>query len=382
MNRFLHLIPVLAMCVGLQLPMEAKTSCSCSKSHKCKKKRKNFYFDALGDTAYSIGTENALKQLIKQTINKEDAAFVVHIGDTQLDARGVPFVDGPLLQITESSNTPPPGVPEPPPYGFVRNRAVLWEIDHPFINTPGDNDWTDTTYEPVLNPDPIGTLEAFRNVFYREGTNVSFPFLVISQADEMPQYATYIENQRWIYQSIVFVTVNTVGEADGTNGSQTVYGTPETTAILNAEYITRNAANIAWLQRAFEIAHQKNAPAVVVFTQSQPGVDFPFGDWNFAGSPDACWGGAPNPGWDDMLSLLYNEATTYPDRKILYIYGNEHFENMTPPFCNADSTAVPNFTTIQVPGFPDTGRMRFYVDFKSKDLFFLSLDSRDLKPMP
>jgi hypothetical protein len=119
--------------------------------------------------------------------------------------------------------------------------------------TPGDNDWADTVRDPVNNPDPIGTLNALRTLFYG-ANNVEFPFNVISQPEEFPEFFEYIENRRWeIAQApraqsarqasscrIVFATVHTISDDNGlAHSSQAV----------RDEAARRIAANQAWLEK-------------------------------------------------------------------------------------------------------------------------------------
>ena len=69
-------------------------------------------------------------QRVLAALNTVDLAFVVHVGDTQNDPRGYyPNPSVGLLPCTEEN------------YKTIFNS--FQSIRHPFILTPGDNDWAD-----------------------------------------------------------------------------------------------------------------------------------------------------------------------------------------------------------------------------------------------
>ena len=123
--------------------------------------------------------------------------------------------------------------------------------------------------DPVNNPDPIGTLNAVRTLFYSD-SNVKFPFNVVSQPAEFPEFFEYIENRRWeIAQPprtesarpssscrIVFATVHTISDDNGlAHSSQAV----------RDEAARRIAANQAWLEKTLDVAASERARGLVYF---------------------------------------------------------------------------------------------------------------------
>src|SRR4029453_12133469 len=188
---------------------------------------------------------------------------------------------------------------------------ILFTLNKPFILTPGDNDWADTVRAPVNNPDPIGTLNAVRTLFY-SASNVEFPFNVVSQPEEFPEFFEYIENRRWeITQPpraesarqasscrVVFATVHTISDDNGlAHSSQAV----------RDEAARRIAANQAWLENTLSIAATERARGLVIFTQAAI---------NFA---------SPSAGFQPMMNLLKAKAEELdPALQILLIYGDTH----------------------------------------------------------
>jgi hypothetical protein len=325
----------------------------------------SFSFAALGDTAYTPEFERELIGLITDTLNHETIRFVVHVGDFQGEARNLAVFPDALIASTEAQ--------------LQRPRDILFSINKPFILTPGDNDWADTTRAPVNNADPIGTLNALRTLFYGT-TNVKFPFDVVGQPEELPEFFEYVENRRWeLAQSvhakrashasscrIVFATVHTIADDNGlAHPSQAV----------RDESARRILANQAWLERAFSVAAEKRARGVVIFTQAAI---------NFA---------SPSAGFKPMIDLLKAKAEEFdPSLQILLIYGDTHTFLVNKPF-PGDLVIAPggairfrqreNFTAIQVPGSPivanpaATGRIKIRVSFHDPDVFSLYLSTRN-----
>lgn len=344
----------------------------------CPPRTRNFFFDVMGDTAYQTTDTPKLINLINNVINREHPAFVVHVGDQQNDPAGTAAGTSETIALTEAQ--------------FIPKRDLLWTIRSPYIITPGDNDWSDTIKTPAgpvpgtppfpPNPDPIGTLNAFRNVYYNQGTNVPFPFAVVVQAQEQPQFSEFVENRRWIYNNIVFVTIHTISGANGLVPPASPFPAAQQ-AIINetsglAGFQGRINANLAWLTRAFDVADQMNARGVVIFTQA-PSVQITNGFYNFR---------TPPAGYDTMLGLIRTRtlAALPLGRQVLLAYGDGHFYMVSKPLPLAgtypptDTTVanldlLPNFTAVEVPGASASfvtgaqGRVKVKVDFNDPGLF-------------
>ena len=80
------------------------------------------------------------------------------------------------------------------------------------------------------------------------------PITLVSQAQIQPAFSAFVENQRWVYNDVLFVTLHTVG-------SNNNFETRDPKAIK--EFFERDATNIAWIQAAFDEARNKNLTAIV-----------------------------------------------------------------------------------------------------------------------
>jgi len=110
-----------------------------------------FEIGLLGDLPYSGETEAKFPHLM-QAMNEANLAFVVHVGDIEHDPRGYKVDKTGTIPCTDEA--------------FAQRKALFETSKHPFILTPGDNDWTDCRYaEPSL--DPLERLAKLREVFFQ-----------------------------------------------------------------------------------------------------------------------------------------------------------------------------------------------------------------------
>ena len=88
-----------------------------------------FDFALIGDMPYTKVQERQYQRVL-DVLNAADLAFVAHIGDFQFDAR--PYNRNP-------ASASMPCVED----NYKAILSSFQSIRHPFILTPGDNDWTD-----------------------------------------------------------------------------------------------------------------------------------------------------------------------------------------------------------------------------------------------
>ena len=135
------------------------------------------------------------------------------------------------------------GVAEPD----IRELLVPGALEVPLVLTPGDNDWSDAVQFKKIKVDPLERLQKLRATFYpREGTLGQRSLPVQSQARD-PRYAAFVENLTWTVQGLRFATLHIVGSDDNAQTSR-------------EEHQTRQAAAIAWMQRAFASAKAEASP--------------------------------------------------------------------------------------------------------------------------
>jgi len=195
----------------------------------------------IGDMPYTKVEEVQFSNLLKE-INRAPLAFVVHVGDMQVDAR---FYEEYKERLSKPCNE-----------GYdAQMLAKLQSIDHPVIVTPGDNDWTDCHFLGTPESEPLVRLAAVRRTFFPPGKSLGRTSMVVESQASVPEFALFTENRRWSVGSVTFATLHIVGSSDNTGR----------TAQMDAEQRARKAASIVWLKDLFAQAKQRGSAGLVLF---------------------------------------------------------------------------------------------------------------------
>lgn len=160
-----------------------------------------------------------------------------------------------------------------------------------------------------------------------------------------PDDAQFVENVMWAEKKVVFATFNMPG---GSNNDLAQWTAPFTNDTAQTQERTaRSAANIRWLQAAFNYAEQSNAKAVVITLQADM--------WDPAAT--IAQGGA---GLDQYTPFVQELAalTNLFHRPVLLLNGDTHLFQVDRPLANPISStrlihhtpAVSNLLRIVVQG--------------------------------
>jgi hypothetical protein len=310
----------------------------------------SFQFAAIGDTGYSKKSEQEFDRMIA-AMNREPLAFVVHVGDFEADPR--PYMRNPTT-VTE-------------PCTDASFRSVLAQFqtsEHPFVMTPGDNDWTDCHLLNTRKVDPLERLAKVRELFYPDGKSLGKRTMLVSSQAIDPKFSKFRENLAWTVNNVSFMTMHIVG-SNNNRGR-----TPE----MDAEANERMEANIAWLRKAFADAKAANSAGLVLITQANPGfetkwtpslIDRYFRLFPGVAAPKA----QPPSGFDDILDAVAAEMASY-DKPTLFIHGDTHIFHISKPLVDRKSGRfVDHFTRLEVFGDPDSHWVRVIVEPKEPGLF-------------
>lgn len=156
---------------------------------------------------------------------------------------------------------------------FAARRADFETFEDPFVYTPGDNEWTDCHRANNGGYVPTERLAKLREVFFdKPGHTLGGHAHVRAQSRAFP------ENVMWDAATVRYGVVHVVGSNDGQApwfGDRTDPATgaplperPAETALRGREYVARAAATLAWIDRIFDAAEDRDAPAVVLGMQA------------------------------------------------------------------------------------------------------------------
>lgn len=245
-----------------------------------------FDFGAIGDTGYDSAQVARIADL-RRDMNAAGLAFTVHDGDIKSGG-------------SSCSNSV---------YLANRDRFDAWE--HPFIYTPGDNEWSDCSNQ-------LDRLDYLRGLFFPDDHSLGHPSM------ELERQSGYPENARWHRESVTFVTLHTVGYDNNV-------GHP-------GEFGPRDDANIAWMKQAFDEAEARGSLGVVLVTQANP--RFPDG----------------KTGFRDLISALKREVAAW-GKPVLYIHGDTHTFRIDQPLSDGSGT-LRNFTRLETYATKDPNWVR------------------------
>ncbi|HYS51927.1 MAG TPA: metallophosphoesterase family protein [Burkholderiales bacterium] len=276
-------------------------------------------FALIGDTPYSAAEATALDSMIED-INREDLAFVIHVGD----------ITGGQGPCTDE---------------WLEARKRQFEkLRHPFVIVPGDNEWVDCHRSGF---DPMERLGKFRELFESGDTSLANRSLRLER--QSGGYAEYREHVRWVAAGVLFVGVNVQGSNNNLGR----------TPAMDAEHRARMAAVLAWLEDSVRLAERSRLAGMLVFAQGDPDFE---GKMQRKGSN----------GFADFRNALRDLALRL-GKPVLFVNGDTHLYKLDQPIADpATGRPLQNFTRVVVFGSPQTRWIRAGIDPASPRLFQVS----------
>jgi hypothetical protein len=173
------------------------------------------------------------------------------------------------------------------------------------------------------------------------------------------------ENRRWSLGGVTYVTVNVAGSC---NNLCDVNPDP-------AEFAARNAANIKWIQAAFQSAKLAKSAAVMIISQADPGFG---GEDSVSGinrdPKNLTQVGSDPDGFRDYLLALRSEVLAF-GRPVAYVHGDSHYGRIDKPFVDANGLRINKFTRVETPGDHeengnnDVNWIKVTVDPRTREVF-------------
>lgn len=296
----------------------------------------------------------------------ENSSLLVRSINADTDVRRVIFVGD-----IHSGTMPCAGAGlSPTPIGAdpMWNKTILdifSSFNSSVIYTPGDNEWADChKSNEKMSGYPLNELAGVRALFFsRQGRTLGRVDAAVStQAIEFdPGHQSdsqFVENVIWEERDVVFVTLNMPGSNNDT--------LPWTNGFENSkahaqEIEDRNAANLRWLDAAFERAQRKHAKAVVIAIHADM--------WESEDGVSA---------YTPFVKHLASRAEEFKN-PVLLVNGDSHSFKQDKPLADPQSEtgsihhtqAIPNLTRISVQGSTNNPAewLRLTIDPSSADVF-------------
>jgi len=148
---------------------------------------------------------------------------------------------------------------------------------------------------------------------------------------------------------------------------------------MDAEYLERNAANVAWMRQSFDLATRSGSRAIMIVAQADPRFE---NTWPaYVQQRYMLEGlGLKSPetrratGFDEFLAALERETVAF-GKPVVYVHGDTHIFRVDKPlFGSTSRRIIENFTRVETIGYPDTHWVRAIVDPKEPNVFSFRLE--------
>jgi hypothetical protein len=307
-------------------------------------------FALIGDMPYDGKQRKEFVNLLK-AMNAEDLAFVVHDGDFWFDGIG-------WKETTE-------GLPPCADETFQDRFNLTKNSKHPFIFTPGDNDWADCYRAKPRAYDPLERLTKLREMFFKGDHSLGQRTIKLTRQSKNSKYAKFRENVRWTYGDVQFVTLHMIGSNNNLGR----------TPVMDAEYKERNAANLTWMEEAFEEAKRNGSKAIMIISQANPFFE---NTWSSLLKKRYMLKGLGikppeekrETGFDDFLEILEEQVLAF-GKPVVYVHGDTHTFRIDKPLVRTPNGKrfIENYTRVETFGFPNTHWIRVTIDPEDPNVF-------------
>ncbi|HET9440811.1 MAG TPA: hypothetical protein VFO52_11595 [Longimicrobiales bacterium] len=259
-----------------------------------------------------------------EAIGTSSAEFAVHVGDYTTG----PFCGDSVVDL---------------------RRNEFRSFGKPLIFVFGDNDWTDCARGGF---DPLERLTRLRQVFTEDNLSLGRRQLPLVRQSETAQFSKFRENVRWTHGEELYVAFNLPGSSNNWGAG------PEP----SAEYVERNAANLAFLREAFAVATRANKRGLAVFIQANPGLNtLPYERT-----------AAMMRGFADFMSELQRLTVAWGKPVVLF-HGDTHYFRIDKPLVDEQGHTIANFTRVESYGHPNYSWVKVSVDPANPQLFSFRL---------
>lgn len=282
-----------------------------------------FSFVVLGDTTYHIEGDRPLYERLIGVINRSDARFSIHLGDTKgYGDCGRPFQDS--------------------------QRAYVDTFEQAVFYTPGNNEFLDCWKENRGGHNPADIIAMMRTVFWAEPRSMGRrPMSLQRQRDVMPDFAEFAENARWSYGGVTFATFGMGGSNNQDTREERIW----------REFARRDAANVAWMRATFAAARAAGHRAAVIAFHASPWDE----ERRYPGGP-----------FEEVVRALVAEADAF-EGQVLVVQGDAHEFTVDRPVTELDldtpGVRHPNILRLQPYGWPDMKAVRVTVDVSKPWVF-------------
>ena len=272
-----------------------------------------FAFVAIGDLPYYPGGgRDAHYRRLVDAVNAARPDFVIHVGD---------FKSGSSPCSDER---------------FATERDRMNSFEGALIYTPGDNEWTDCHRANNGEYDPEERLAMLRAMFFADDRSLGRQPIDLLRQPSVDSGSPTPENAFWWHNGIAFATVHVVGSKNNSDDA--------------SEFAERDAANTAWIGRAFANATTARSLAIALALHA-----------------DIFESDGRRGAYRATLGAIRDGARAF-GRPVLMIHGDSHRLIIDQPLMDL-APDLDNVTRLQVFGDAEVHAVRVIVDPAAPGVF-------------
>lgn len=327
-------ISTLLGCVALLAGM---TGCASTPSQSSA----TYSFGLWGDMPYKKAGDDSKLPAVIQSINQSDIAFSIYDGD-----------------IKDGSSKCTDDV-------YTDALKMFGSLSKPVVYVPGDNEWTDCHRSNNGGYNALERLAHLRRVMYPTLNSLGQQTMPLEHQGKAAG-DRYVENVRFSRGPVVFVGLNVPGSNNNVilNAKECSNKSVRTQTQCdesNAEYLERDAANIAWMEESFRKAKEAGARGLVLVLQADVGFDWPeTEDTDESLLPEFS-------GYRNFMAKVVEQTEKF-DGQVLFVHGDTHFFKIDKPLYKP-TKLLPNFTRLQTFGSPSLHWVKVTVSPDTEALF-------------
>lgn len=302
--------------------------------------QRTYSFGLWGDMPYKKAGDDPRLPAVLQSINQADIAFSLFDGD-----------------IKDGSSKCTDDV-------YADALKMFASMAKPVVYIPGDNEWTDCHRLNNGGYNGIERLAHLRRVMFPTSNSLGQSQMALEHQGKPGE--KFVENTRFSHGGVVFAGFNIPGSNNNLVmsakecGKKSARDAKQCDA-ANAEFLERDAANVAWLEQTFDAARKQSAPGVVLVFQGDPGFDLPeTEDVDESKSLDVS-------GYRNFIAQVVKQAEQYSGQ-VLLVHGDTHFFKVDKPL-HSPTRLLPNLTRVQTFGSPSLHWVKVGVDPSSPSVF-------------
>ena len=306
----------------------------------------------IGDMPYGTAAEPKYERVIAEINRTSTVELTAHIGDTKSGS----------TRCDDSH--------------YAKSLAWFNSFEKPVLYSVGDNEWTDCMRANNGSYNPLDRLSLIRRTYFTNNLSLGKKPVTVLRQSEDQNFAAYVENAIYVKAPVLYVTIHMPGSNNNLEYKLS-QGNPNPFYDNDREFASRNAANLAWLRKAFQMARDQGLYGVMILVQANV-----FESFMDTGT------GSTRSGYADFVAALREETGKFKG-EVVMVSGDSHYMRVHKPLTDrypaclsatgdckpfdaafdARGNTVLNFTHVEVPGSANVHWVLCHVRPGSRNLF-------------